>query len=149
VWEGGIRVPCVAWWPQRVAAGATIDSPAWTVDLRATVGALADAPTPPSDGRDLTALLLDGDPMPTRALYWPFPGYGGQEAVREGDWKIVRTGLRQRKTAAADLEGWQLFNLAEDPNETADVAATHPDIVARLAGIASDSYEPSERFPLR
>jgi arylsulfatase A len=149
VWEGGIRVPCVAWWPQRVAAGATIDDPSWTVDLRATVGALADAPTPPSDGRDLTALLLDGARPPVRALYWPFPGYGGQEAVREGDWKIVRTGLRQRKTAAADLEGWQLFNLARDPNETTDVAAAHPDVVARLAGIAKDSYEPSERFPLR
>jgi arylsulfatase len=149
VWEGGVRVPCIAWWPHRIAAGATIDDPAWTVDLRATFGALADAPTPPSDGRDLAGLLLDGDQLPTRALYWPFPGYGGQEAVREGDWKIVRTGLRQRKTAAADLEGWQLFDLARDPNETTDVAATHPDIVARLAGIASNSYEPSARFPLR
>lgn len=149
VWEGGIRVPCVVWWPQHIAAGATIDDPAWSVDLRATAGSLADAPTPPSDGRDLTALLLDGDPLPTRALYWPFPGYGGQEAVREGDWKIVRTGLRQRKTATADLEGWQLFNLADDPNETTDVAAVHPEIVTRLAGIAKDSYEPSARFPLR
>ncbi|MCX5651200.1 MAG: sulfatase-like hydrolase/transferase [Planctomycetota bacterium] len=149
VWEGGVRVPCIAWWPHRIAAGATIDDPAWTVDLRATFGALADAPTPPSDGRDLAGLLLDGDQLPTRALYWPFPGYGGQEAVREGDWKIVRTGPRQRKTAAADLDGWQLFDLARDPNETTDVAATHPDIVARLAGIASNSYEPSARFPLR
>jgi arylsulfatase len=149
VWEGGIRVPCVVWWPGHIAAGATIDDPAWSVDLRATAGSLADAPTPPSDGRDLTTLLLDGDPLPTRALYWPFPGYGGQEAVREGDWKIVRTGLRQRKAATADLEGWQLFNLADDPNETTDVAAVHPEIVTRLAGIAKDSYEPSARFPLR
>jgi arylsulfatase len=149
VWEGGVRVPCIAWWPHEIPRGVTIDDPAWTVDLRATFGALADAPTPPSDGRDLAALLLDGDPLPTRVLYWPFPGYGGQEAVREGDWKIVRAGLRQRKPAAADLEGWQLFNLAEDPNETNDLAAVHPEIVARLAGIARDSYEPSESFPLR
>ena len=149
VWEGGIRVPCVAWWPHTVAPGVTIDDPAWTVDLRATFGALADAPTPPSDGRDLSALLLDGDPLPTRALYWPFPGYGGQEAVREGEWKIVRTGLRQRTRPAAATEGWQLFNLATDPNETTDVAAAHPEIVARLAGLAQDSYEPDERFPLR
>ncbi len=148
VWEGGIRVPCIAWWPHRIAAGATIDDPAWTVDLRSTFGALADAATPASDGRDLAALLLDGTPLPTRALYWPFPGYGGQEAVREGDWKIVRTGLRQRKTATADLEGWQLFDLARDPNETTDLAAVHPEVVARLALLARRSYEPSERFPL-
>jgi arylsulfatase A-like enzyme len=148
VWEGGIRVPCIAWWPHRIAAGATIDDPAWTVDLRSTFGALAAAATSASDGRDLTALLFDGTPLPTRALYWPFPGYGGQEAVREGDWKIVRTGLRQRKPAAADLEGWQLFDLARDPNETTDLAAAHPEVVARLAGIAKASYEPSERFPL-
>ncbi|MEY3144285.1 MAG: hypothetical protein RLY21_2778, partial [Planctomycetota bacterium] len=66
---------------------------------------------------------------------------------------IVRTGLRQKDRAAdagvADGAGWQLFNLATDPNETSDVAAEHPEIVARLAGIAQDSYEPSERFPLR
>ena len=68
--------------------------------------------------------------------------------MREGDWKIVRTGLRQRKPAAADLEGWQLFDLARDPNETTDLAAAHPEIVARLAGIAKASYAPSERFPL-
>ena len=149
VWEGGVRVPCVIWWPHRIAAGATIDDPAWTVDLRATFSALADAPTPAGDGRDLAGLLLEGDPLPTRALYWSFPGYGGQEAVREGNWKIVRTGLSQRKTAAADVEGWQLFDLANDPRETTDHARTHPEIVARLAGIAKDSYEPSTRFPLR
>ncbi len=148
VWEGGIRVPCVAWWPSRVAAGTTIDDAAWTVDLRATFGALGDAPTPSSDGRDLSALLLDGAALPTRALYWPFPGYGGQEAVREGDWKLVRTGLRQRKSPAAASEGWQLFNLATDPNETNDVAAAHPGIVSRLSRIAADSYHASERFPL-
>ncbi|MBI1302834.1 MAG: sulfatase-like hydrolase/transferase [Phycisphaera sp.] len=149
VWEGGIRVPCVAWWPRTIAPGVTIDDAAWTADLRATFGAFADAPAPPSDGRDLSALLLDGDPLPTRALYWPFPGYGGQEAVREGDWKIVRTGLRQRKSPAAENEGWQLFNLATDPNETTDVAAAHPEIVSRLAEIAQHSYTPSARFPLR
>ncbi len=148
VWEGGLRVPCVAWWPSRIAAGATIDDPAWTVDLRATFSALSGAAPRPSDGRDLTALLLDGDPLPTRAFYWPFPGYGGQEAVREGDWKIVRTGLRQRKIAAGDLEGWQLFDLASDPNETTDLVAAHLEIVARLAVLARKSYEPSERFPL-
>lgn len=148
VWEGGIRVPCIAWWPHRIAAGTMIGDPAWAVDLRATFGALAAAATPASDGRDLTALLFGGTPPSTRALYWPFPGYGGQEAVREGDWKIVRTGLRRRKPVAADLDGWQLFDLARDPNETTDLAAVHPEVVARLALLAKDSYEPSERFPL-
>ncbi|MCE2884885.1 MAG: arylsulfatase [Planctomycetaceae bacterium] len=149
VYEGGVRVPGIACWPGRIPADRTIDTPAWTVDFRATFGALAGVPTQPTDGVDLVPLLLEGRAPDRAFLYWPFPGYGGQEAVRSGDWKIVRAGLRQRKAAAADLEGWQLFNLARDPNETTDLAAAHPEIVDRLAAIAAREYVPSERFPLR
>jgi len=138
LWEGGLRVPCIAWWPGRVPAGRTIDDVAWSVDLRATVGALA------ADGRSLAPRLFDGVPLPTRALVWIFPGYGGQEAVREGRWKAIRRDLvaRARSGAVGDVDGWMLFDLENDPAESTDVAAAHPEIVTRLAGVAAAAYEP-------
>ena len=47
-----------------------------------------------------------------------------------------------------DDEGWKLFDLAKDPKETNDVAAQHPDVVERLAAIATREFMPSEAFPL-
>ena len=146
VWEGGIRVPCVAWWPGRIAAGRTIDAPAWTVDFRATFAALSGADRSVTDGEDLAPLLLHGEHLPQRAFYWPFPGYGCQEAVREGPWKLVRTAMGQRKRAWADDEGWQLFDLEKDPRETTDLAPGHPEVVARLAAVASREFTPSADF---
>lgn len=151
VWEGGLRVPCVAWWPGHIGAGRTIDAPAWAVDLRATLASLAGADASGasgtvSDGTNLCDLLLRGAAPASRALYWPFPGYGGQEAVCEGDWKLVRTGMAARKRAWAVDEGWQLFDLAADPRETTDVAARHPEIVERLAAIAAREFTPSAGF---
>ena len=148
VWEGGIREPCIAWWPGHVAAGRTIDTAAWSVDLRATLASLAGAPATVTDGADLAPLLLRGESPAPRAFYWPFPGYGVQEAVREGDWKLVRTGMAARKKAWSADEGWQLFDLARDPKETTDVAARHPDVVERLAAIATREFTPSDAFPL-
>jgi len=146
VWEGGIREPFVAWWPGKIAAGRVVDTPAWTVDLRATFASLAGAEASITDGANLTPLLLRGEAPAPRALYWPFPGYGCQEAVREGDWKLVRTGMAQRKRAWADDEGWKLFDLAKDPKESTDVAAQHPEVVERLAAIATREFTPSEAF---
>ena len=147
VYEGGLRVPGIAWWPGRIAPGRVIDAPAWTVDFRATFGTLAGAPTRQTDGVDLVPLLIENHAPQRAFLYWPFPGYGGQEAVREGDWKLVRTGTRQRKRASADGEGWMLFDLARDPQETTDVAAEHPDVVERLAAIATREFTPNDAFP--
>ena len=148
MWEGGIREPAVAWWPGHIAAGRTIDAPAWTVDLRSTFAALSGADATVTDGASLAPLLLKGEPPAPRAFYWPFPGYGVQEAVREGDWKLVRTAMGERKRAWENEEGWKLFDLAKDPKETTDVAAAHPDIVERLAAIATREFIASEQFPM-
>ena len=148
VFEGGIRVPGIATWPGVIEAGRTIDAPAWTVDFRETFGRLAGATPAANDGHDLTPLLLGGDAPARDFLYWPFPGYGGQEAVRAGDWKLVRQGLNPAARNGKPRPAWQLFDLANDPAETTDVAAAHPAVVERLATIAAREYEPSERYPL-
>ena len=89
-----------------------------------------------------------GSEMCIRDSYWPFPGYGGQEAVREGDWKLVRRDLAKAAKEGSPAPAWQLFDLARDPKETTDLAAAHPDVVARLAATAQRSYVESARFPL-
>jgi arylsulfatase A-like enzyme len=148
VFEGGIRVPGIAVWPGRIAPGQTVDTPAWTVDFRATFDALAGAVSPSTDGRNLMPLLVDGAPLDREFLYWPFPGYGGQQAVRAGDWKLVRQGMNPAAKNGKPRPEWKLFDLANDPAETTDVAASHPEIVARLAAIAEREYAPSERYRL-
>jgi arylsulfatase A len=148
VFEGGIREPGIACWPGRIAPGQVIDTPAWTVDFRETFGRLAGATPGANDGRDLMPLLLDGKAPEREFLYWPFPGYGGQEAVRAGDWKIVRQGLNPAAKNGKPRPEWKLFDLANDPNETTDLAAEHPEVVERLAGIAAREYTPSERYRL-
>ena len=150
VWEGGIRVPCIAWNPKRIGAGLTIDSPAWTVDLRATFVALAGFGPIGSDGIDLSPAILRGETIGPRSFYWPFPGYGGQQAVREGDWKLVRCDLEKlaKTSQIQQLDGWQLYDLAKDPKETIDVAAVHPDVVARLSKYAYKQHTQNSDFPL-
>lgn len=148
VWEGGIRVPGIACWPGRIPAGKTTDVPAWSVDLRATFDALAGVTANGTDGCDLGPLLFEGHAPTREFFYWPFPGYGGQEAVREGNWKLVRVGMNAAAKNGAPRPAWQLYDLANDPKETRDVSASHPSVVARLAAMAAREYIPSERYPL-
>jgi arylsulfatase len=75
-------------------------------------------------------------------LYWEFPSYGGQQAVIAGDWKAVRQGLAKGRLRT------ELYNLKADPNETTDVAAKHPAVVARLETILKGQHVPNPDFPL-
>ena len=63
-------------------------------------------------------------------MYWEFPGYGHQQAVRAGDWKAVRHGINRRDSK------FELYNLHDDLAEQHDVAAEHPDIVRRIEEVA-------------
>ncbi|KAA5541321.1 sulfatase-like hydrolase/transferase [Roseiconus nitratireducens] len=73
VYEGGHKVPFIAWWPGRIAAGQTNDTPAITLDVMPTLLALAGAEPPagrPLDGINLAPLLLNAEPLPARSLFW-------------------------------------------------------------------------------
>ncbi len=142
VWEGGLRVPCIAWWPGHVSASRTVTAPAWTVDLRATFASIAGVTATDTDGRDLTPLLLLDEAPSSRVLYWPFPGYGGQEALRDGDWKVVRQQLDAAAKKGVADPPWQLFDLAHDSNEQSDVASKHTALVAQLAARAKQEAAP-------
>ena len=76
-------------------------------------------------------------------LFWDFGGYGGQQAVRLGDWKGLRRNLHLGQTKL------ELYNLKTDAGEMTDVAARHPEIVKRIEKILSEQHRPSSVFPIK
>lgn len=142
LWEGGVRVPFVAWWPGVLPEGRTLDAPIWSVDLRATLTNLAGTQGDVNDGVDILSILRDGADLLDRTLYWETAGYGGQQAVRDGRWKAIRVGL------ANGCSTWALFDLVDDPREERDVSSIYPEIVERLAEFAAHEHVPDSAFPL-
>ncbi len=132
LYEGGIRTPLIIRFPGRLAV-REIAEPVVLGDLCPTLCALAKVPTPAvQDFQDLSPLLFNSRPTPAtpRALTWHQPHYmnqGGKPAgvIREGDWKLLE------QYEAGSLE---LYNLAKDPSEQTDLAATEPARVAALRG---------------
>jgi arylsulfatase A len=149
--EGGLRVPFIAWAPGRIAPGRVLDAPAWSVDLRATIDAWCGASAPGGDGRDLSAWLDGRSPAPPAPFrgYWESPGYGGQQAVawQEGPhlWKAIRQGMNKAGAEAPVM----LFDLAADPNEERDRASERADVVADSQRRMAIEHVDSEAFPLR
>ena len=141
LYEGGIRVPTIAWWPGRVAAGTTSDHVAWFADFLPTVAELTGAPVPPeTDGIGFLPTLL-GRPAEQREhtyLYWEFYEGGSAQAVLAGRWKGVRTPMH-----GGALE---LYDLQADPGETTDVAAAHPDVVRRLESYMKQAHVPAPEW---
>ena len=137
VWEGGIRVPAVFRWPGRLPAGRVVTHPGITMDLTRTILAATGAQVPPEaklDGLDLLPVLAGRAPRQERALFWRFggPDNRSQRAVRQGDWKLL--------IDAGGFSPLFLFNLRDDPGERKDLAAAHPEIVARLRPLL-DAWE--------
>jgi arylsulfatase A-like enzyme len=135
-WEGGIRVPFAVRWPGRIAAGQVVDAPVISLDVFPTAMAAAGVektPGKPLDGVDLVRLVATPpEDRPRRTLYWRS---GPKWAVRDGDLKVVagNAGPRQGRTAAMATPA--LFDLAADPGEKNDLAATRPADVARLQAL--------------
>ena len=159
--EGGVRVPCVARLPGVIPAGTVCAAPAMTIDLVPTLAALTGEPLPTDaeghcvvagrriDGRDVGSLFR-GQPADEAATPVYFFWYADNQlqAVREGDWKLfLPHTARTMKGQAPGKDGVPgtyrplpvdrtLFDLATDPGESRDVAAEHPEIVARLEALA-------------
>jgi arylsulfatase A-like enzyme len=125
--EGGVRVPMIAWWPGTVPAGGETAALSGVMDIWPTLCTLAGRAIPTDrriDGADLGPWLR-GEP----ALAGPHDRYFyfrnfALEAVRAGPWKLF-------------LQSGELFQLEEDVGETTDRAAGHPEVVARLRNIAA------------
>ncbi|HJP31894.1 MAG TPA: sulfatase-like hydrolase/transferase [Candidatus Latescibacteria bacterium] len=123
LWEGGIRVPCIASCPGRIPAGQVRHQPAIAMDWLPTMAEFCDVPLPddrPIDGRSLAGVLAsDEAPPPHEQLHWVH--YDGSFAVREGRWKLHSN----------PEENW-LSDLATDPGERTNVVEEQTDRMRSL-----------------
>jgi arylsulfatase A-like enzyme len=134
MYEGGLRVPMIARWPGKVAAGARSEFAWMFQDLMPTAAALAGVRAPGGiDGMNVMPTLLGKKQRPHEYLYWELPKYMGKTggfvdeepmaALRMGNWKAVRA------VANAPLE---IYDLQSDPTESRDLAGAQPQLVAKF-----------------
>jgi arylsulfatase A len=141
LYEGGIRVPMIARWPDTIPRGR-VSAHVWAHwDLFPTLAELAGAKVPGGlDGMSMTRALR-GATQPTHDyLYWEFHERGFQQAVRMGHWKAVRL----KKDAPLEI-----YNLDADPFEQHDVAATHSDVVTTIDEYLRTARTESSLWPVK
>jgi uncharacterized sulfatase len=151
--EGGMRVPFIAWWPGRIAPRRVADVAAG-VDVLPTALALAGAPLPRDraiDGVDLSGALLAGAALPERPIFY----YSDRElqALRVGRWKLhARHGVFGGAPWSFPLaplvaQGPWLFDLARDPDESYDVHERFAEDFARLDALRAAWQRELEENP--
>lgn len=138
-YEGGIRVPMIASWPGKIKPGSTSEHIGAFYDIMPTLAHLGDLSAPSSiDGLSFASTLL-GETQPVHEyLYWEFPEYKGQQAVRMGDYKGIRKNMFE-----GNLE-IELYNLKSDPAETTDISKSMPEVTAEIASIMKIAHEDAE-----
>lgn len=148
-WEGGMRVPAIAWWPGKVPAGTVCREIACTMDLFTTVSLLAGAKLPadrPIDGLDILPLLTGSGAVPREAYFF----YRGAQlfAVRMGKWKAhfaTQPGYGTPNPTRHDPP--LLFDLHADPGESFNVAAQNREVLAQLTAATERHRENLEPAP--
>ncbi len=130
MYEGGTRVPFIAWQPGKIEPGPDCHVPICSVDVLPTLLSYTDTPkgSQALDGTDLTGLLQGGDSLDRDALFWHYPHYGNQggtpgSSIRCGDYKLIEFYEDSRL---------ELYNLTADPSEELNLAASEPKIAQEL-----------------
>lgn len=157
-WEGGIRVPFIAWWPGQLPAGSTQKEPAMTIDLLPTIAHLTGGALPDKkiDGLNIWPLMrMDEQATSPQEAYYIYYNRNELQAVIMGAWKLylphryrtVGEGQAFRddgipvKYAMVGIETPELYNIDTDISETRDVAAENPDIVEQMLALAQQARE--------
>ena len=147
--EGGVRVPLILRWPNKLPAGEVFDDPVSAMDLTATVASAAGVEAradQPFDGVDiLPAVTGEGEVDANRPLFFCrrtivyLKGENGirQSAVRQGDWKYLRTYKRDASGLTEEYEG-VLYNPKDDLGETKDLAQSNPEKLQELERMLAD-----------
>lgn len=138
-WEGGMRVPTIAWWPEQIPADTKSDAIAGMFDILPTFAALAGGKLPADrklDGANIWRHLAGkSDSKPAHDTFFFYKGLS-LEAVRHGDWKLKLVDDQPTKKASKSTTP-MLFNLQADIGESQDVAAKHPEVVAELQALVA------------
>ncbi|WP_207310194.1 arylsulfatase B [Rubinisphaera italica] len=118
--EGGVRVPCVMRWPGKIEPGSENDGMMHVVDLLPTFLTLSGGQHPlpaPLDGLDMVRMIFDQEKSPRNEIIFEVSGSVRLPTIRQGDFKLM---------------GEMLYNIKEDPTESTDIAAKHPEHVKQL-----------------
>ena len=145
VHEGGIASPLIVHWPERIRSGGELRTqPGHVIDVMATALDVAGGAYPaeykgnaitPIEGKSLVP-SFDDQPIVRDAIFWE---HEGNQAVRQGDWKVVST----------DIGGdWELYNLAADRTETNNLAASEPERVGRMTAAWQHWAERCDVLPM-
>jgi arylsulfatase A-like enzyme len=136
LYEGGIREPLIVKWPGKIKAGMVNAQPIAGYDMMQTFADLLNTKAPTNDGITLLPLFTGNSKQKHhKYLYWEFPGKGGQVAVRLGDWKGIKSGLKKDTVTQ-----WQLYNIITDSAEAHDVAAQHPRLIRKMKRIVKKEH---------
>ncbi|MCX6281960.1 MAG: arylsulfatase [Bacteroidetes bacterium] len=129
LYEGGIRVPCIARWPGMIKAGEVCSIPYAAWDFMPTLAQLAKLETPKNiDGISFAAALSGAkNPAEHEFLYWEYTSTGGTQAIRAGKWKALRKDLIKEP-----MRMFELYDLSADPDEKFNVATQHPEIIQKM-----------------
>ncbi|HZZ43360.1 MAG TPA: arylsulfatase [Tepidisphaeraceae bacterium] len=139
VYEGGIWVPMIAWWPGHVKAGTQTEYATELYDLFPTFAQIGqvDINDVKTDGISLVPVIEGKDAKSHDYLYWEIHMKGGRRALRQGDWKIVQNNVKK----GGDVE---LYDLAADPDEKKNLAADKPEKVKEMVKLMQGARTESE-----
>ncbi len=138
LYEGGVRVPLIVRWPGKIEAGSKSQHISAFWDFLPTALEIAGAKIPNDiDGISFLPTLLGKENQKEHDhLYWEFHEQNGKRAVLAGDWKAVQLNMHSNPGKI------ELYNLADDPSETNDIADSHPDKVNELAELMEKAHSP-------
>ena len=144
LYEGGIRVPTIAWWPDTIKPGTTNKNQWYLGDLMATAAELAETNVPKDIDSDSFLQTLKGNPPEkewTREslLYWEFYERGSAQAVRFGKWKAIRSPMFTGPI--------QLYDLSWDHAEKNNYAERRPKLVEHARNLLNKAHEEDPNWP--
>lgn len=139
LYEGGVRVPLIVRWPEKIAPGRVVEQVTAFQDLMPTVCELINVKSPPTDGISMMPWLLkEKTRKKERILYWEFGEKGGKQAVLKGDWKLVRLGLEDPI--------YEYYNVVSDSAERANRVADYPEKVRSMKRLLDSLPDESSPF---
>ena len=144
VYEGGHKVPAIAWWPEAIRAGTSSNEAVISIDVMPTLLSLAgvDSNGLNLDGQDLSPLLLGGETIAKRNLFWASLSNSGRrsEAIRSEKWKLV---VQHPDAAPGSFENerLELFDLEQDPGEQNNLVDDQPGRAKKMLQSLNDWYQ--------
>lgn len=122
--EGGIRIPMIVSWPDKIKSGSKSNHISSFYDFFETACDVAGIEnTHKTDGISFYNEIIGKDQIKHNYLYWEYPASGGLQAIRMGKWKAIRKNLFE------EVSKIELYNLSLDEKELNDISKNHPELI--------------------